>query len=78
MHLCDGGHASYGLERETMANKINTVPAKLPETETPTVVDSENPEHAADKKLDRVADRAAHKAAKTEQRYDEDHNVFSN
>lgn len=67
-----------GLERKTMANKINTVPAKSPDTETPTVVDSENSEEALDKKLDRVADRAAHKAAKTEQRYDEDHNVFSN
>jgi hypothetical protein len=61
-----------------MANKIETVPTKSPDTETPTVVDPENPENAADKKLDRVADRAAHKAAQTEQRYDEDHNVFSN
>ena len=62
-----------------MANKINTVPAKFPENETPTVVDNtENPERSSEKKLDRVADRAAHKAAKSEQRYDEDHATFSN
>lgn len=62
-----------------MANKINTVPGKFPDTETPTVVDgSENPERAAEKKLERGADRAAHKAAQTEQKYDEDHNLFSN
>jgi hypothetical protein len=62
-----------------MANKIITVPSKSPETETPTVIGgSETPEQAAEKKVERVADRAAHKGAKTEQHYDEDHNIFSN
>jgi hypothetical protein len=35
-------------------------------------------ESANEKKLQRSADRAAHKAAKTEQHYDEDHNTVSN
>lgn len=62
-----------------MANKINTVPAKRPETETPTVVDENtvNPESAEEKKVERIADRTAHKANKTEQEYDQDHTTFS-
>ncbi len=59
--------------------RINSVPSKRPETETPTVVDDKNDlESAKEKKLQRSADRAAHKAAKTEQRYDENHNTISN
>jgi len=61
-----------------MANKINTVPALKPEAETPTVVDPSNPEAAEEKKVERGADRMAHKAADTEQKYDADHNIFSN
>ncbi len=61
-----------------MADKINTVPTLKPETETPTVVDPTNPSDAGEKKLERIADKAAHKAAKTEQRYDEDHTKFTN
>jgi hypothetical protein len=30
-----------------------------------------------DKKLDRIADDAAERAGKTEQRYDEDHDIFT-
>jgi hypothetical protein len=30
------------------------------------------------KKLDKVADKAAEQGAKTEQRYDKDHTIFSN
>jgi hypothetical protein len=32
---------------------------------------------AAAKRIDRVAERAAEKAAKTEQSYDQDHTIFS-
>lgn len=61
-----------------MANKINNVPPKRPETEEPTIIDDQtNPQSAEDKKIDRIADRAANKASRTEQRYDEDHNTFS-
>jgi len=61
-----------------MANKINMVPAKRPETETPTVTNgTENREVAERKKMERMADRAAHKAAEDEQRYDEDHTTIS-
>jgi hypothetical protein len=31
----------------------------------------------ADKSIERVADKAAEKSTKTEQRYDRDHNIFS-
>lgn len=63
-----------------MADKINTVPSKKPETETPTVVDSTgNPQtDAGEKKLDRIADRAANKAADTQKKFDQDHTTFSN
>ncbi len=61
-----------------MANKINTVPALKPETEKPTIVnEKDNPESAKHKKVERNADRAAHKANETQQKYDEDHNTFS-
>jgi hypothetical protein len=32
---------------------------------------------AAEKRIDRVAEKAAGKAAKTEQSYDQDHTIFS-
>lgn len=32
---------------------------------------------AAEKKIDRVAEKAAEKASKTEQRYDKDHTIIS-
>jgi hypothetical protein len=62
-----------------MTTKINQVPSKRPETETPTVIDSTtvNPEAEDHKKMERAADRAAHKANKTQQEYDQDHNTFS-
>jgi hypothetical protein len=34
-------------------------------------------EAAAEKRIERVADKAAEKSTKTEQRYDSDHNIFS-
>ena len=61
-----------------MTIKINQVPGKFPETEKPTIIDeTTDPEKEAEKKLGRSADRAAHKANKTEQQYDQDHNTFS-
>jgi hypothetical protein len=60
-----------------MTTKIPRVPAKRPETERPTVVDNTDPQKEEQKKMERAADRLAHKANKTEQQYDEDHNTFS-
>ena len=59
-----------------MTTKINQVPDKRIETETPTEV-HENAEESKHEKLEHVADRAAHKANKTEQQYDQDHKNFS-
>ncbi len=62
-----------------MANKINTVPSLKPDTDEPTIIDdSTKPEAAEEKKVDRIADRAAHKASNTIHKYDEDHTIFSN
>lgn len=62
-----------------MPNIINRVPPKRPENEPPTVVDEQGEQHpSAEEKLQRSADKAAHKAAKTEQNYDKDKNQFSN
>lgn len=61
-----------------MTTKINRAPERHPETETPTVIDNTtNPEAQEHGKMEHVADQAAHKANKTQQKYDEDHNTFS-
>jgi hypothetical protein len=61
-----------------MPNKINNVPAKRPETETPTVVDEHGEAHPSpEEKMQRSADRLAHKANKTQQNNETDHNKFS-
>jgi hypothetical protein len=47
-----------------MPNKINNVPSKRPETETPTAVDEHGERYPArEEKMQRTANRAAHKAA---------------
>jgi hypothetical protein len=62
-----------------MPNIINRVPAKRPEKETATVVDEHGERHpSAKEKMQRAANKAAHKAAKTEQNYDKDKSEFSN
>ena len=62
-----------------MTNKINNVPAKRPETDTPTVVDEHGDRHpTAEEKMQRSADRLAHKASKTQQNNETDNNEFSN
>jgi hypothetical protein len=61
-----------------MTTKINQVPGKFPETEKPTVVENNSDaERASHEKMEKAADRAAHKANKTEQQHDQDHNTFS-
>ena len=62
-----------------MPNIINRVPPKRPENEPATVVDEHGERHpSAEEKMQRSADKAAHKAAKTEQNYDKDKDKFSN
>lgn len=62
-----------------MANKINDVPFKKPETETPTVVNSNTDlEEQKHKHMEKAADRLAHKANKEHQQYDQEHTEFSN
>jgi hypothetical protein len=54
------------------------MPDKLGNASTPTRKDpSKTSETSDDKKLDRIADDAAERAGKTEQRYDEDHDIFT-
>ncbi len=43
-----------------------------------TKLDDETASEATEEKIQRLADKAAEKAVKTEQRYDEDHTIFSN
>ncbi len=59
-----------------MANKVPTVPVIKPEATN--IEQPDNKGTAAEKKVEHAADRAAHKAAKDEQRYDEEHSIFSN
>lgn len=62
-----------------MTESIRNVPSKRPETEKPIVMDnSTDPEEQKHDKMERAADRAAHKANKTQQQHDETHNTFSN
>ena len=62
-----------------MTENMRSIPTKRPEKETPTVIDSTtNAEEQRHKKMERMADEAAHKANKTEQDYDSGANSFSN
>ena len=62
-----------------MPNQINRVPPKRPETETPTVKDEHGELHPTQhEKMERNADRLAHKAAKTQQNDEEGNNKFTN
>ena len=60
-----------------MANKIQDVPFKKPQTETPIVENSGNVEEQKHKKMEKNADRMAHKANEEHQKYDQDHTTFS-
>ena len=61
-----------------MTTKINNASTVKPETDKPIVVDSTtNPEEQKHEKMERMADRAAHKANKDLQNSDKDHNIFS-
>lgn len=54
------------------------VPPKRIEPEPPTNVHGQQgPEEAEHKKMERMADRAANKANKTEQKFDENQNTFT-
>lgn len=62
-----------------MTENMKDIPTKRPAKETPTVID--NTTDASEQKhdkMERMADRAAHKANKTQQDSDEGHNQFSN
>ena len=62
-----------------MTENMKEIPSKRPDTEKPTVIDStSNAAEQKHEKMERAADRAAHKANKTEQQYDQTHNTFSN
>jgi hypothetical protein len=71
--------SNLSWRNESMTDKIPRGPEKRPETETPTVINSStDAEEQKHKKMERMADRAAHKANKDEQNFDQDHNTFSN
>lgn len=62
-----------------MTENMKAIPTKKPQEETPIVIDSTtDPEEQKHKKMERMADRAAHKANKTQQDFDEGSNQFSN
>ena len=53
-----------------MPNKINNVPEKRPETETPAVADQHDRRHPSpEEKIERAAGGVPHKAARTGQNY---------
>jgi hypothetical protein len=55
----------------------NQATPNLGKTEKPSSLDVHDPKTDDDKKLDRVAERAAEKAGKTEKSYDSDHGIFT-
>jgi hypothetical protein len=67
------GHPIY-LGEKTMPNQATP---NLGTTEKPSTLDVHTPESGEDKKIDRVAERAAEKAGKTEKSYDSDHGIFT-
>ncbi|HVJ09216.1 MAG TPA: hypothetical protein VM554_12610 [Acidisarcina sp.] len=50
-------------------------PANIPEK--PKQDQAKNPEPPTNKGVERIANEAAEKAQKSEQKYDEDHNIFT-
>jgi hypothetical protein len=67
------------LERVNMTENMRAIKPKKPENDTPTIIDSTtNPDEQKHKKMERMADHAAHKANKTQQQNDEENNQFSN
>jgi hypothetical protein len=62
-----------------MTESIKAIPTKRPETETPTVIDeTTDPQEQKHEKMERMADRAAHKANKTQQGFEDGKNKFTN
>ena len=55
----------------------NQASPNLGKTEKPSTLDVHTPEAAEDKEIDRIADRAAEKAGKTEKSYDSEHGIFT-
>jgi hypothetical protein len=49
----------------------------LGKTEKPTTLDVHTPETGEDKEIDRIAERAAEKAGKTEKNYDRNNDIFT-
>jgi hypothetical protein len=80
MHLVRSrGASKFVGEKKSMTENIKAIPVKRPSKETPTVIDSStDPQEQRHKKMERMADRAAHKANKTQQDFDEGANQFSN
>jgi hypothetical protein len=55
----------------------NQAAPNLGKTEKPSTLDVHTPETGGDKEIDRIADRAAEKAGKTERSYDSEHEIFT-
>jgi hypothetical protein len=55
-----------------------TMPSQFENPEITKVEDETVVKESADKKIERVAEKAAVKSTKTEQKYDKEHNIFTN
>ena len=53
------------------------MPEQFENSEATKLEDETVSDATAEKRIERVADKAAEKSTKTEQRYDRDHNIFS-
>jgi hypothetical protein len=55
----------------------NQAAPNLGKTEKPTTLDVDTTETGEEKEIDRVAERAAEKAGRTEKNYDRDNDIFT-
>jgi hypothetical protein len=55
----------------------NPAAPNLGKTEKPSTLDVHTPTTDEDKAIDRIADRAAEKAGRTEKNYDRDNDIFT-
>jgi len=55
----------------------NEAAPNLGKTEKPSTLDVHTETTGEDKEIDRIAERAAEKAGKTEKHYDRDHDIFT-
>jgi hypothetical protein len=77
MHLSTAPRASKGSGGDSMPDTLKPKTANDPKPQTPQMDNSKKKDEEAHKRIEHIADKAAHKASKTEQEYDRQNTEIS-